>query len=270
MEDYRHKVDGVSLSEEDIYNLEMWNWALGQNGDEPVSMFARRFGETNDPEWREESYEPCVRAIAAFYSDNGLEEDSLSSEWTDIFNTKVFRLNRRMNEAVDEARSLFDAKIAQLKSQEIIQPSYDTEWLFRAYMGITVWEISQVCIDRLNSLRDSDFYQDGIFSKYHITALSFADDMSLNDFQPEHEYDEFDIETMLIRIGLYNDEAGTFDVEKMKLAEKVRSIVCAAPNRPLKESKLQVEELAKVDKHIKCDLAYLYACAVIEWYMKNH
>ena len=270
MENCRHKVEGVSLSENDIYNLEMWNWALGQNGDEPVSMFARRFGDKYDSEWREESYEPCVRAIAAFYSDNGLEEDFLSSEWTDIFNTKVFRMNRRMNEAVDEARSLFDAKIAQLKSQGTIQSSYDTEWLFRAYMGITVWEISQACIDRLNSLKDSEFYQDGIFSKYHITALSYADDLSLNDFKPVHDYDEFDIETMLIRIGLYDDDAGTFDVDKMKLAEKVRSIVYAEPNRPLKESKLQVEELAKADKHIKCDLAYLYAAAVIEWYLKHH
>ena len=270
MEDYRHKVDGVSLSEEDIYNLEMWNWALGQNGDEPVSMFARRFGETNDPEWRAESYEPCVRAITAFYSDNDLEGDSLSSEWTKIFNTKLFRLNRKMNEAVDEVRSLFNDKIAQLKSQGTIKSTYDTEWLFRAYMGITVWEISQACNDRLNCLRDSDFYQDGIFSRYHITALSYADDLSLNDFKPVHDYDEFDIETMLIRIGLYDDEAGTFDVDKMKLAEKVRTIVYSDLNRPLKETKLQVEELAQTDKHIKCDLAYLYACAVIEWYLKNH
>lgn len=121
-----------------------------------------------------------------------------------------------------------------------------------------------------NSLRDSEFYQDGIFSKYHIAALSHADDMSLNDFKPEHDYDEFDIETMLIRIGLYDDDAGTFDVDKMKLAERVRTIVYADPNRPLKETKFQVEELAKADKHIKCDLAYLYACAVIEWYLKHH
>ena len=94
--------------------------------------------------------------------------------------------------------------------------------------------------------------------------------MSLNDFKPEHDYDEFDIETMLIRIGLYDDDAGTFDVDKMKLAERVRTIVYADPNRPLKETKFQVEELAKADKHIKCDLAYLYACAVIEWYLKHH
>lgn len=42
MEDYRRSIDGVSLSEEDIYNLEMWNWALGQNGNESVSEFASR------------------------------------------------------------------------------------------------------------------------------------------------------------------------------------------------------------------------------------
>ena len=67
MEDYRRTIDGVSLSEEDIYNLEMWNWALGQNGNEPVSEFASRFGEKYDPEWREQSYDPCLHAITAFY-----------------------------------------------------------------------------------------------------------------------------------------------------------------------------------------------------------
>ena len=270
MEDYRHKVDGVSLSEEDIYNLEMWNWALGQNGNEPVSEFAGRFGEKYDPEWREQSYDPCLHAITAFYADNGLEEDSLNSELSEAFTTKTFRLGRPMNEAVDEARLLFNAKIKELKSAATIKDSYDTEWVFRAYMGIFVWEISQIRLERLEELRDSDFYKDGIFSKYHITALSYADDLSLNDFKPVHDYDEFDIETMLIRIGLYDDEAGTFDVEKMKLAEKVRAIVYSDLNRPLKETKLQVEELAQTDKHIKCDLAYLYACAMIEWYLKNH
>jgi hypothetical protein len=68
----------------------MWNWALGQNGNESVSEFASRFGEKYDPEWREESYDPCIRAIAAFYADNGLEEDSLNNEFSAFFTTKTF------------------------------------------------------------------------------------------------------------------------------------------------------------------------------------
>lgn len=58
----------------------MWNWALGQNGNESVSEFASRFGEKYDTEWRVQSYDPCLHAITAFYSDNALEEDSLTSE----------------------------------------------------------------------------------------------------------------------------------------------------------------------------------------------
>ena len=270
MEDYRHKVDGVSLSEEDIYNLEMWNWALEQNGEETVSMFAQRFGEKYDDEWREQSYVPCLRAVTAFYTDNGIEEDSLNNEWENIFNTKTFRLNRCTKDAVNEARLLFNDKITQLKSQETIKSSYDTEWLFRACMGMTMWEISQICIDRLNNLRDSDFFKDGIFSKYQITALSHADEMCLDNFKPERDYDEFDIEIMLIRIGLYDSETGMLNVDKMKLAEKVRAIVCSDINRPLKETKQQVEDMAKADRHLKCDLAYLYTSAVVEWYLKNN
>ena len=269
MEDYRHKVDGVSLSEEDIYNLEMWNWALGQNGNEPVSEFAGRFGEKYDPEWREQSYDPCLHAISAFYADNGLEEDSLNSELSQAFTTKIFRLGRPMNEAVDEARLLFNAKIKDFKSAGTIKDSYDTEWLFRAYMGIFVWEISQIRLERLEELRDSDFYKDGIFSKYHITALSYADDMSLQDFEPQREYDEFDIEAMLVRVGIYDEDTGLFIADKMKLYDKVKSIVTKNPDQPLKDAKLQVEELAKSDSNLKCDLAYFYTCAVIEWHLNR-
>ena len=121
MEDYRRTIDGISLSEEDIYNLEMWNWALGQNGNESVSEFASRFGEKYDPEWREESYDPCIRAIAAFYADNGLEEDSLNNEFSAFFATKIFRLGRPMKEAVDEARILFNNRIKELKSAGTIK-----------------------------------------------------------------------------------------------------------------------------------------------------
>ena len=270
MEDYRRTIDGVSLSEEDIYNLEMWNWALGQNGNESVSEFASRFGEKYDPEWREQSYDPCLHAITAFYSDNALEEDSLNSELSEAFATKIFRLGRPMNEAVSEARLVFNDRIKEFKSAGTIKESYDTEWLFRAYTGIFVWEISQIRLERLAELRDSDFYKDGIFSKYHITALSYADDISLQDFEPQREYDEFDIEVMLVRVGIYDEDTGLFVADKMKLYDKVKSIVTKNPDQPLKDAKLQLEELAKADGNLKCDLAYFYACAVIEWHLDGN
>ena len=270
MEDYRRTIDGVSLSEEDIYNLEMWNWALDQNGNESVSEFACRFGEKYDPEWREQSYDPCLHAITAFYADNGLEEDSLNSELSEAFTTKTFRLGRPMNEAVSEARLVFNDRIKEFKSAGTIKGSYDTEWLFRAYMGIFVWEISQIRLERLEELRDSDFYKDGIFSKYHITALSHADDMSLQDFESQREYDEFDIEAMLVRVGIYDEDTGMFVADKMKLYDKVKSIVTKNPDQPLKDAKLQLEELAKDDGNLKCDLAYFYACAVIEWHLNGN
>lgn len=270
MEDYRRTIDGVSLSEEDIYNLEMWNWALGQNGNESVSEFASRFGEKYDPEWREQSYDPCLHAITAFYSDNALEEDSLNSELSEAFATKIFRLGRPMNEAVSEARLVFNDRIKEFKSAGTIKESYDTEWLFRAYTRIFVWEISQIRLERLAELRDSDFYKDGIFSKYHITALSYADDISLQDFEPQREYDEFDIEVMLVRVGIYDEDTGLFVADKMKLYDKVKSIVTKNPDQPLKDAKLQLEELAKADGNLKCDLAYFYACAVIEWHLNGN
>ena len=270
MEDYRRTINGVSLSEDDIYNLEMWNWALGQNGNESVSEFASRFGEKYDPEWREQSYAPCLHAITAFYADNGLEEDSLNSELSEAFTTKIFRLGRPMNEAVSEARLVFNDRIKEFKSAGTIKESYDTEWLFRAYMGIFVWEISQIRLERLGELRDSDFYKDGIFSKYHITALSYADDISLQDFEPQREYDEFDIEVMLVRVGIYDEDTGLFVADKMKLYDKVKSIVTKNPDQPFKDAKLQLEELAKADGNLKCDLAYFYACAVIEWHLNGN
>ena len=264
---YRRTIKGVSLSKEDIYNLEMWNWALEQNGNESLSAFASRFGEKYDPEWREMSYDPCQHAITAFYVDNGLEEDSLNSELSEAFTTKIFYLGRPMNEAVDEARLLFDAKIKKLKATGTIKESYDTEWLFRAYMGILVWEVSQIIEERLREIHDSDFYKDGIFSKYHITALSYADDMSLQDFKPQREYDEFDIEAMLVRVGIYDEDTGLFVADKMKIYDKVKSIIINNPSQPLKDAKSLIEGLAKSDGFLKCDIAYFYVCAVIEQWL---
>ena len=136
-------------------------------------------------------------------------------------------------------------------------------------MGIFVWEISQIRLERLGELRDSDFYKDGIFSKYHITALSYADDMSLQDFEPQREYDEFDIEATLVRVGIYDEDTGLLVADKMKLYDKVKSIITKNPDQPLKDAKMQVEELAKSDSNLKCDLAYFYACAVIEYWLRT-
>jgi hypothetical protein len=55
----------------------------------------------------------------------------------------------------------------------------------------------------------------------------------------------------------------------MKLYDKVKSIVTKNPDQPLKDAKLQLKELAKDDGNLKCDLAYFYACAVIEWHLNR-
>jgi hypothetical protein len=93
--------------------------------------------------------------------------------------------------------------------------------------------------------------------------------MSLRAFEPQREYDEFDIEAMLVRVGIYDEDTGLFIADKMKLYDKVKSIVTKNPDQPLKDAKLQVEELAKSDSNLKCDLAYFYACAVIEWHLNR-
>ena len=139
--------------------------------------------------------------------------------------------------------------------------------LFRAYMGILVWEVSQIIEERLREIHDSDFYKDGIFSKYHITALSYADDMSLQDFKPQREYDEFDIEAMLVRVGIYDEDTGLFVADKMKIYDKVKSIIINNPSQPLKDAKSLIEGLAKSDGFLKCDIAYFYVCAVIEQWL---
>ena len=270
MEDYKHLVDGVSLSKDDIGELEMWNWAVEELAETNcVSLFSLKFGYGNNTgTGKKERVTPCLRAISAFYSDNEIEEGCLNHEWEKIFTLKIFPLNRNIKDAVHEARELFQKGMMRLKADGIVRSDYDTEWIFRGCLGSFIWNISEILYKRINSLHNGDFYKSGLFSKYHIVALGYADNMNLNDFKPERNYDEYDIEAILIHIGLYGDD-DEIDTEKKQMVEEVKSIVYSDYNRPLKETKLQVEELAKSDKYIKCDLAYLYACAVIEWYLRN-
>ena len=106
MEDYKHLVDGVSLSRDDVGELEMWNWAVEELAEtNSVSLFSLKFGYGNNTGTsKKERVSPCQRAISAFYSDNGIKEGSLNHEWKDIFTLKTFRLGRNIKDAVHEAR----------------------------------------------------------------------------------------------------------------------------------------------------------------------
>ena len=293
MEDYKHLVDGISLSKDDVGELEMWNWAVEDLAEKSsMSVFSLKFGYGNNTGTsKKERVFPCLRAISAFYSDNGIEEGILDHEWEDIFTLKIFPLNRNIKEAVHEARELFQNRMIRLKADGLVKTDYDTEWIFRGCFGSFIWRISEILYERINSLHDGDFYKSGLFSKYHIVALDYADNMNLNDFNPKREYDDYDVEAMFFKAGLYDnvDEEPNREVYIKedrsveiieynvainmmvnKLYNDVKSIVYANRHRPLREAKKEIEELAYSTKNQKKELSYLYACAVMEWYIKHH
>jgi hypothetical protein len=50
----------------------------------------------------------------------------------------------------------------------------------------------------------------------------------------------------------------------------VKSVVYRAPNRLLGETKKELEQLAKSSKQKKTQYAFLYACAVIDYWLKRN
>ena len=291
MEDYKHLVEGVSLSAEDVGTLEMWNWAVEElSSRESVSVFALQYGKGSFFRMSKRNIVgPCLRAIDAFYADNGIENGRFTSDWNEsVFNTKVFGLGRNIKSATDDARSRFSGLMENLKADGVVKQDYDTEWVFRGCFGDFIWKVSEQLIKRTQNM--GKLYKEGLFSKYRITALDDADDLTLRDFRSDR-YNEYDVEAMLILAGLYDGEEGTpyreievTDVRSVEITEsdvtinasivelydKVKSIVYEDVNRPLKESKTALEEYAKqCTKEEKRSLPYLYACAVLQWQSQN-
>ena len=256
------------LTERDLFNFEQMEWALNQNEEDSVSQSCLRYGYGNMPE--DDLLNPCQRALSAFCKDNPVINEEEYTTWYQqlIENERVFSFDKVMLDVVKKVRIMFDKKTDDLMEKGLLAPNYDTSFAFWSIIGMAIYMLSYRIKEKYNQLNNEAFFKNPTFGKYKIIALEYADEGTLNDFQNPNSYNRFDIEAILYYIIDRYDAFWKY-YEYQNIYNEVKSIVYEAPNRKLIDTKAKLEQLASSSEK-KFQYALLYACAVIEWYLKNH
>ena len=138
---------------------------------------------------------------------------------------------------------------------------------------MAIYSIYHLLMEKYAQLSDSAFFKNPMFGKYQIIALEYADNCTLNDFQNPRGYNRFDVEAILLYV--MDMVIGGYDSYKeyqqtLDIYDEVKSVVYRNPNRLLGETKKELEELAKSSKQKKMQYAFLYACAVIDYWLNKN
>ena len=263
------------LTSDNIYNLKYIDTIFEVNEKESVSQACLRFGAGRVPD--EDLLIPAQKALSSFCKDNPKLNAEEFEKWYNelIENEEVFRLDKVMLETMKEARQIFDKKMDKWINDGLLNPDYDTNFAFRAIIGMVVLHYSYILSEKMERLNNDAFFkEDGLFSKYKILALEYEDDSTLNSFQNAKGYNGFDVEAIL----LYVTERLLYATEKYEWCEcrgkiqnvynEVKKVVYEDADRKLGETKGILEKMAKSSEK-KFQYAFLYTAAVIEWHMKN-
>ena len=255
-----------SLTKRDMSYLVTMKTIL-EDWDETISQAFWRQEDLND----EELLIPSQIALQAFCDDNPkLNADDFAVWYKGLIeDEELFRLDRITCEVIKQLHLLFDSKTKEWIAEGLLDPDYDTSFAFWGIIGLAIHEISSKLGECIYPLRDDTFLKDPIFGKYKIIALEYADNCTLNDFQNPRSYNRYNKEACFIEAMQeydgYEDYKRTLDVY-----DEVKNVVYRDPNRLLGETKKELEQLAKSSKQKKTQYAFLYACAVIDYWLKRN
>ena len=257
------------LTKRDFFNFEQMEWALNQNEEDSVSQCCLRYGYGNMPE--EDLLYPCQKALSALCKDNpDINEDEFTTWYEQLIeDEELFRFDKVMLDMVKEVRMLFDKKADDWMEEGLLASNYDTSFAFWGIIGIAIYTLSYRIREKYDNLNNDAFFTNPMFGKYKIVALEYADGGTLNDFQNPHSYNRFDTEAILYYIIDRYDDFWEY-YKYRSIYNEIKRIVYENPNRNLSDTKAKLEYLAKSSSEKKFQYALLYACAVIEWYLKNH
>lgn len=251
------------LTEEDIDSIESLEYIMLFSDETFSQICARSCDLLSD----DENYIPIKVALQSFCEDNPQIGNDFTTWYEKLIDDdELFRLDKVMENLVEDVRTVFDAKMANWISEGVLDSDYDTLYAFRSIIGLAINTISGKIWCR--ELNDSMFFKNPIFGKYEIIALDYADNTTLNEFSNPHSYNRFDVEALVLyamgETQKYEDYRNTREIYK-----EVQSIVYDDPNRLLGETKKILEQRVKQYKKKKMQFAVLYAAAVIEWYLKH-
>ena len=247
-----------SLTEKDIYNLQMLEESLGMVDEDTVSQVSLTFGVGNIPD--EDLLIPAQKALSAMCKDNPqLDKEGFSSWYQQLIDNEViFRLDRSMQEAVKEAREEYDKQMDYWVKNGVVDADYDTSFAFWGIIGLVIVMVSSEIWERYDALNRDAFYKDPTFGKYRIIALEYADDATLDSFSNERSYNRYDVEAIMLYVM---DRCDWIDRhgEIAEVYQRVKEIVYEDPNRRLGDTKVQLESVAKASGKKKLQYAFLYA-----------
>ena len=217
----------------------------------------------------EDLLNPCQRALSSLCEDNDINAEEFTTWYEQLIeDEEVFRFDKVMLDTVKEVRILFDSRIDSWTEKGVLDSNYDTSFAFWGIIGMAIYTLSYPIREKYNQLDNDAFFKNPMFGKYKIVALEYADEGTLNDFQNPHSYNRFDIEAILYYIIDRYDAFWEY-YEYRGIYNEVKNIVYEDPNRKLIDTKVKLEQLATSSEK-KFQYALLYACAVIEWYLKHH
>lgn len=258
-----HKKTPSLITDDDIDNLLGLAVVLSDT-DETFSQSCLRFGSLPD----EDADIPADVAIQSFCEDNSLITADLFMSWYQrlLDDEDLFCLDKHTDVLLKEVRLAFDKKMNDWKKEGVLDSNYDTRFVFGA---IIMKKINATSYKMgFEELKEEMFYKDPIFGNYKITALDYADDCTLNTFSNPHAYDRYNTEGLFIFAMNGFDEYEDYR-KTLVVYQEVKDIVCEDPNRLLADTKKILEAKARKDKKRKHQYAVLYACAVIEYWLKT-
>lgn len=236
------------------------------DSDESFSQCCARFGRLL---FDDKEFIPVQIALQSFCVDNPkITEESFTTWYQNFLDDKeLFKFEKLMKDVLKDFRLLFDAKMDRWIAEGVLDANYESFYAFWGIIGMALRTINEK-LER-NELREDIFFKDPIFGKYKIIALDYADNSTLTDFGNPRSYDRFDVEALVQCAMGYFDEYEDYKKTR-EVYQEVKDIVYNDPNRLLGETKIILEERVKHDKKRKLQYAYLYAAAVIEWYLHSH
>ncbi len=267
--DNQRKTSSI-LTTKDIYNI--CGISIISDSDETFSQTCARHGHLYEEEedmtpvhYVEDHMTSVQIALQLFCEDNPrITEDEFTTWYQQLVDDEeLFRLDKHTDDLLKDVESVFDVKMDQWIAEGVLDANYSTDCVF--------WSIIILAIRKgyekmgYYKLKDDMFFKDPIFGKYKIITLDYADDCTLNTFSNPHSYNRYDTEGLFIYAM-----ADSEDYKRMlAIYQEVKDIVYEDPNRLLADTKRILEDQARRDKKRKHQYAVLYACAVIEYWLKT-
>ena len=151
-----------SLNQEHINILQTMENLL-QDTDETFSQSCMRYGEIPDGEL----LIPMQETLWSFCEDNPKMKKEEFATWYQglIEDEDLFRLDKQTPEVLKDVRFLFDEKTNDWIAKGLLVPDYDTNFAFLGIIGMAIYSIYHILMEKYAQLNNGAFFKNSMFGK---------------------------------------------------------------------------------------------------------